>query len=222
MVAPIPMPTDHADIGALITLAQWLSPSFPIGAFSYSHGLETAVQTGVIRDADSLQAWLRDIVTHGAGRNDAILLAAAYRGDDLGTLDALARALAPSSERLSEAAQQGAAFVRTVNDVWGLALPDMTLPIAVGAAAAAQGLPLEEAAQMFLHAFVSSLTSAAIRAVPLGQTDGQRVIAALGPLCRATVATALNQTTDDIGSACFAADIASMQHETQYSRMFQT
>ena len=217
--APIPMPTD---ISALITLAQWLSPGFPIGAFSYSHGLETVVQGGAIHDADSLQAWLRDIVTHGAGRNDAILLAAAYRGEGLAALDELARALAPSSERLSETAQQGAAFVRTVNDVWGLSLPPLTLPVAVGAAAAAQGLPLAETAQMFLHAFVSSLTSAAVRAVPLGQTDGQRVILALAPLCRTTVDTALRQTVDDIGSACFAADIASMQHETQYSRMFQT
>lgn len=205
--------------GALITLTQWLSPSFPIGAFSYSHGLEMAVSDGTVHDAVSLQAWLADIITHGAGRNDTILLAASYRGE---SVDALARALAPSAERLAEATQQGAAFVRVVNDVWGHDLPDLTLPVAFGAACAAQDLPLEDAAQMFLHAFVSALVSAAIRAVPLGQTDGQRVISTLAPLCRHTVITALTQTTDDIGSACFLADIASMQHETLYSRMFQT
>tara|TARA_R110000850_G_scaffold4175_7_gene19443 strand:- start:1886 stop:2521 length:636 start_codon:yes stop_codon:yes gene_type:complete len=207
---------------ALITLAQWLSPGFPIGAFSYSHGLEMAVHDGTIHDAASLQAWLGGIITHGAGRTDAILLAAGYHGEGLMDVDALARALAPSSERLTETTQQGAAFVRVVNDVWGHSLPDLTLPVAFGAASAAQDLPLKDAAQMFLHAFVSALVSAAIRAVPLGQTDGQRVITALAPLCRQTVETALTQTIDDIGSACFLADIASMQHETLYSRMFQT
>lgn len=118
--------------------------------------------------------------------------------------------------------QQGAAFVRVVNDVWGHSLPDLTLPVAFGAACAAQGLPVEQGAQLFLHAFVSALVSAAIRAVPLGQTDGQRVITALAPLCHDTVTLALTQTIDDIGSACFLADIASMRHETLYSRMFQT
>lgn len=207
---------------SLITLAQWLSPSFPVGAFSYSHGLEMAVHDGTIHDAASLQAWLGDIIAHGAGRTDAILLNAGFQGEGLADVDALARALAPSSERLSETTQQGAAFVRVVNDVWGHGLPDLTLPVAFGAACAAQGLPVKDAAQMFLHAFVSALVSAAIRAVPLGQTDGQRVITALAPLCRQTVDTALTQTTDDIGSACFLADIASMRHETLYSRMFQT
>ncbi len=207
---------------ALITLAQWLSPSFPVGAFSYSHGLEMAVSDGTVHNAASLQAWLEGIIRHGAGRNDAILLAAGYQGEGLESLDAQARALAPSAERLIETTQQGAAFVRVVNDVWGHDLPDLTLPVAFGAACAAQGLPLEDAAQMFLHAFVSALVSAAIRAVPLGQTDGQRVISALAPLCQQTVETALNQPPDDIGSACFLADIASMQHETLYSRMFQT
>ncbi len=207
---------------ALITLAQWLSPGFPIGAFSYSHGLEMAVSDGTVSDAASLQAWLEGIITHGAGRNDALLLAAGYRGEGLESLDAQARALVPSSERLTETVQQGAAFVRVVNDVWGHDLPDLTFPVAFGVACAAQNLPLEEAAQMFLHAFVSALVSAAVRAVPLGQTDGQRVITALAPLCERTVQVALTQTLDDIGSACFLADIASMQHETLYSRMFQT
>ena len=82
---------------ALITLAQWLSPSFPIGAFSYSHGLEMAVQDGTIYDAASLQAWLSDIITHGAGRTDAILLNAGFAGKGVDEVDALARALAPSS-----------------------------------------------------------------------------------------------------------------------------
>ena len=108
---------------ALITLAQWLSPGFPIGAFSYSHGLEMAVHDGTIHDAASLQAWLGGIITHGAGRTDAILLAAGYHGEGLMDVDALARALAPSSERLTETAQQGAAFVRVVNDVWVITCP---------------------------------------------------------------------------------------------------
>lgn len=169
MAAPIRM-----RIEALITLAQWLSPSFPIRAFSYSHGLAMAVHAGQVRDAATLQDWLAGIITHGAGRTDAILLVTVFRGGDLHTLDSLARALCPSMEQLNETDQQGAAFVRTVKAVWGHDLPDLTPPIAVGAACAREGIPLEEGAHLFLHAFASALVSTATRALPLGQTDGQK------------------------------------------------
>ena len=210
---------------AILTLAQWLSPSFPIGAFSYSHGLEWSVENGDVHDPDSLFAWLSAITEHGAGRNDLLLLAAAHRAQDaaeLAEIDTLARALAPSKERLLETVQQGDAFVRTVNDVWSRDLPGLTLPVAVGAAAQAQRLPIDLTAQMFLQAFVSSLVSAAIRLIPIGQTDGQTCIAALAPLCRRTAERALQQSLDDLGASCFLSDIASMKHETQYSRLFRS
>jgi urease accessory protein len=216
------MPTDAP---ALLTLAQWLSPAFPVGAFSYSHGLEWAVEAGDVTDAGSFQAWLGDILVFGTGRNDAILLVAAYRAGDrpaLQQVDELARALAPSRERLAETALQGAAFARTVCDIWPLELPDLTYPVALGAAARLAGLPLADTALFYLHGFAGNLTSAATRLVPLGQTEAQAALAAVAPVCKTLADQAQDQSVDDLGACTFMADIASMKHETQYSRLFQS
>ncbi|MYM55635.1 urease accessory protein UreF [Thalassovita mangrovi] len=209
---------------ALLTLAQWLSPAYPVGAFSYSHGLEWAVETGQVRDADSFRDWLEDILRHGTGRNDAILLACAHRSDPgaLRELDDLARAYAPSKERLLETEAQGAAFCRTTAAIWGDDMPDLTYPVAVGYAARAHGFPLRQTSAMYLHAFASNLTSAAIRLVPLGQTEGQAVLTALTPLCETLAAETEALTPDDLGGSVFMADIAAMKHETQYTRLFRS
>lgn len=213
-----------ADSDAILTLAQWFSPSFPIGAFSYSHGLETAVTEGVVTDAATTRDWVGDVLQYGAGRNDVILLGAAFQADaaTLADLDTLARALAPARERLLEAEQQGAAFARTVRDVWGHDVPDMVLSLAVGAAAARQGLPLDLTARTYLHGLAASLVSAAIRLVPLGQTEGQAILRDLRPLVQDVATDALARDIDALGAASFAADICAMRHETQYSRMFRS
>lgn len=209
---------------ALLTLAQWLSPSFPVGAFSYSHGLEWAVECGQVTDAGSFRDWLGDILQHGTGRNDAVLLACAYRADadDLPEIDATARAFAPSAERLLETDQQGAAFCRTTAAIWGEGLSGLTYPVALGHAAARHGIPLPQTCAMYLHGFASNLTSAAIRLVPLGQTEGQSVLTALTPLCETIARDATRLTLDDLGGMAVLADIASMKHETQYTRLFRS
>jgi urease accessory protein len=217
----IRMPIDPT----LLTLTQWFSPSYPVGAFSYSHGLEWAVETGDVTDAGTFQRWLVDILTFGAGRNDAILLTAGYRCDsasDLQAIDDLARALAPSKERLMETQLQGQAFAKTTSDIWPVGLPEMTYPVAVGAAARAMNLPLEQTLALYLQAFASNLASAAMRLVPLGQTDGQTVLATMSPVCADIADTAQSQSIDDLGACSFLADIASMKHETQYTRLFRT
>ena len=212
------------DSDAYLTLAQWFSPSFPIGAFSYSHGLETAILDGHVKSAADLTVWVADVLVHGTGRNDVILLATSYAADpaDLTALDELARALAPTQERLLEAVQQGAAFARTVRDVWGHDLPDMVLPLVVGAAAARQGLPLALTADLYLHGFASNLVSAAVRLVPLGQTEGQACLLDLKPTIKRIAAQALSLSIDDLGAATFAADICAARHETQYARIFRS
>lgn len=208
----------------LLTLQQWLSPSFPVGAFAYSHGLETAIHNGWVTSADDLRNWLTPLLADGSGRSDAVLLACAYRADTAAELEAVeanARAFAPAAERLTEGALQGAAFARTVRDVWGFDLPDMMLPVAVGRAARLAGLPLHTTSAMYLHAFIANLTSAAIRLVPLGQTEGQAVLATLTPLC-GTIADATAQATpDDIYSNCLLSDVAAMTHETLEPRLFR-
>lgn len=218
MAAPCPMPTD----AQLLTLMQWLSPGFPLGTFSYSHGLECAVAEGRVVTARHLQDWLHAVLAHGAGGMDAILLAQAHRGTDPAEVDALARALAPSRQRLLETAAQGEAFCTTVNAVWGLDLPPLSLPVAVGAAARAQGIALAATLQAYLHAFAAGLVSAAQRAMPLGQTEAQRVLAAVTPLCLTLAAQAQHQSLDDLGSSAFMAEIAAMRHETLTTRIFRS
>ncbi|WP_319824862.1 urease accessory protein UreF [Thalassovita sp.] len=209
---------------ALLTLAQWLSPAYPVGAFSYSHGLEWAVENAQVTDAGSFSNWLGDVLQHGSGRNDAILLGCAYRAgaDDLSEIDATARAFAPSAERLLETEQQGAAFGRTTEAIWGDCPPGLTYPVAVGHAAARHGLPLLQTCAMYLHSFASNLTSAAIRLVPLGQTEGQALLSSLAPLCAVVASETATQTLDDLGGMAVLADIASMKHETQYTRLFRS
>ncbi|PSL21198.1 urease accessory protein [Shimia abyssi] len=212
-------------IDPILTLTQWLSPSYPVGAFTYSHGLESSVHSGMVHDAPSFSEWLKDVLSHGAGRNDVILLAAAYNTnseESLHGLDELARALAPSAERLLETDQQGAAFAQTTGAVFDTDLSRLTYPVAIGRAAALQQLPLRDTARLFLHAFAASLTSAAIRLIPLGQTAGQTALHSVTPLCQSIADQAITQSLDDLGASSFATDIASMAHETQYSRLFRS
>lgn len=206
----------------LLTLAQWMSPAFPVGAFAYSHGLEQVIADGIVSDADNLAPWLTDIIETGGGQSDVVLLAAAYNADDPWHADATARALCPSAERLLETDVQGLAFCKTVRSVWNIPLEGLTYPVAVGAAARSMELPLEKAAPLYLHALVSNLVSAAIRLIPLGQTEGQRVLLQLTPLIEETAQAAIKTPLDRIGSASFAADVASMKHETLQPRIFRT
>ena len=220
-------------VGALpLSLMAWLSPSFPIGAFAYSHGLEAAVESGDIHDAATCTAWIADLVEAGSIRSDCVVLSLAYRAEDGRSLNDLALALAPSSERRLETASQGTAFAVAVAGAWPVpALDDVmrrigteevALPVAVGAAAAAHDLPLVATLGAFALAAVSNLVSAVLRLGPIGQTEAQRIIATLCPALERLAAWAATSTLADIGSAGWRADIASMRHETQYSRLFRS
>ena len=208
-----------------LTLVQWLSPSFPIGAFSYSHGLETAAQQGMVCNAADLQDWIATVLKHGAGHADALFLAAAYHADGLTRLDNVdttARAIAASRERLLETEAQGAAFCDAVHAVWELELPKLVYPVAIGFAARQRGLDLAETGELYLHAFLSNLTAVGMRLSLLGQTEGQRVISRLAPLCLEIARATRDGNLESLSSTTFLPDIASMQHETQNSRIFRT
>jgi urease accessory protein len=243
MIMTIPMDTatsmNEPSAGAALSrLMTWLSPAFPVGAFTYSHGLEWAVEDGTVTSAAALTAWLSDILRHGAGRSDAILLAAAFRAasedrrQDLVDIAELAHALQPSKERRLESGAQGRAFATAIADTWGaptlvdlarrLLPAPVAYPVALAVAAADHRLPLVETIEAYLTAFAANLVSAAVRAVPLGQTEGQRAIRDLAPVVSTVAADALAATLDDIGGACLRADIASMAHETQYTRLFRS
>lgn len=207
----------------LLSLVQWLSPAFPTGAFAYSHGLEWSVAADEVRDAPGLSRWLTDILTRGAGGTDAVILAHALAPDaDLDALAELARALAPSAERLEETEAQGAAFARTVAAVTGQTAPPRPLPVAVGAAAAGLGLDPVDVLALYLQAMAANLVTIAVRHVPLGQTEGQAVLAALLPLIRRLAAERATLPLSAIGSATIRADLAAMRHETMDVRIFKT
>lgn len=209
-------------MSAALTLMQWLSPAFPVGAFAYSHGLEQAIADAQVHDTTRLQDWIDVLITQGSGRSDAILLAAAYASDDPMLVDATARAFAASAERLMESDLQGVAFCDTARSVWNIDIEGLTYPVAVGAAARAMEVPLAQTLPLYLHAFASNLCAAAQRLMPLGQTAAQQVLADLAPNIAATAAQAEQATLDDLSAASFAGDIAAMRHETLSHRIFRT
>lgn len=220
-----------------LPLMVWLSPTFPVGAFAYSHGIEWAQEAGDLPDAAALQDWLDALLTHGAARNDAILFACAHRAatarDDaaLATIAELALALAGSAERRLETVSQGNAFVLAANAAWpcdalvqlGEAWDgDVAYPVAVGTACAGHGLALTEALPAFLLAFVANLVSAAVRLGVVGQTEGQRITAVLLPRVTALAGDLQDATINDLGACAFRSDLAAIRHETQYSRLFRS
>ncbi|MBN8291765.1 hypothetical protein JI664_07300 [Rhodobacter sp. NTK016B] len=355
--------TDTPNAADLLCLTQWLSPAFPTGAFAYSHGLERVVATGTIHDAATLEDWLTGILLHGAGWQDAVLLAQGLRKEnDLDALDALARALAPSAERLKETLDQGAALARTIAGMGGADVPganaaaqvsaapaatmptdpaaqpgegltsakresvasvsqetgdggaaapssaltpeaepteahqgwkqpqqttanasaqtgpartdevtprampettgtnatdmesprsapistvagadpstashqsnitDMpprshgprTLPVALAEAARRTALPSSTVIALYLQGFAGNLVTIAVRHVPLGQTEGQTVLARLAPVILALASQAAEATLDDLGGSALAGDLAAFEHETQDVRIFRT
>ena len=208
---------------AALTLQHWLSPAFPTGAFAYSHGLEQVIADGLVQDAAALELWLAEILRFGTGWQDGVLIAQGLVPDaDFDALDALSIALQSCPERLLEASEQGAAFARTVSAITGQALLPRTLPVAVAEAAAPLGLLPCDVIMLYLQAFTTNLVTIAIRHVPLGQSEGHgvltqllQIIPELGLLCART-------SLQDLGSSCFAADMAAITHETKEVRLFRT
>jgi urease accessory protein len=232
-----PAGLNDTEAAALYRLMTWLSPSFPVGSFSYSSGIEWAVEAGDIVDAASLRDWLAAMLADGPGFCDGVFLAQAHRaaasGDQaaLRELAELAAAFVPSRERQLEASAQGRAFIDIARSAWNCDGLDRMIvacdgaivyPVAVGIVSAAHGIALAPTIHAFFHAVTSNWISAGARLVPLGQTDSQRVLAALEPVAAATGARALAATLDDLGSATFRADLAGMRHETQYTRLFRS
>lgn len=218
-------------------LALWFSPAFPVGGFAFSHGLEWAAEKGWVGDRASLEAWLVDLLTLGSIGNDLVLAAAAWRavasGDDAALRQAadLAIALQPSAERHLEAVTQGGAFLAQIEASWpcdavarlqALRMGEIAYCITAGVAAAGHAVPLHALLTAFGLAAAGNLVSAAVRLGIVGQTDGQRVLAALVPVVEAAVRRASAAKLEEIGSACWRSDLASLQHETQYTRLFRS
>jgi urease accessory protein len=228
--------TMSTEPAALYRLMSWLSPAYPVGAFSYSGGLEWAVEAGDVKDAATLADWLGAMITHGSVFCDAVFFVHAHtasRGSDdaLRAVAEVASAFASSKERHLETTAQGRAFMdatvaawpcdalRRLETIWPKAI---AYPVAVGVAAAGHAIPLAPSLGAYLHAVTANLISAGVRLIPLGQTAGQRLLAELEPVIASSVQAAITTPLDEVGSATFRADIASMRHETQYTRLFRS
>jgi urease accessory protein len=225
---------------ALLRLQSWLSPAFPTGSYSYSHGIEWAVEAGHIYDRKSLVDWLEADLCYGSGRNEAIFFIEAWRSaidnnrGKLLEIAELAAAFRGTSEFALETLQQATACLATLRRVW----PDLLLKslsellsdlkiapvfsVVLGVRAARQDIPATLALPAFLQSYVANWVTAGVRLIPLGQTDGQLAIAELEPTVLAVATQAERATIHDLGSAAFMVDLASASHETQYTRLFRS
>lgn len=222
--------TEDGDLQALLRLMAWLSPAFPVGSFAYSGGLERAVHDGLVHDAGSLEDWLGAMMDHGAVWNDVVLLAESnkMRGDASALSDVaeLAEALAGSRERHQETMLLGDAFLSAAaawpDDVFIRLPKHVAYPVAVGAVSGAHGISAEKAIAAFLHAYVSQAVSAGIRLGIAGQKDGVAILAAREGDIALLARRAAGSTLDELGSATVQADIVSLRHETQSTRLFRS
>jgi urease accessory protein len=225
---------------SLLRLQSWLSPAFPTGSYSYSRGIEWAVEAGHLHDRESLVDWLEADLCYGSGRNEAIFFSEAWRrarDNDRAKLFEIAELAAVyrgTSEFALESSQQASACRSTLRQVWPDRLLDSlsellserhvppALAVVLGVRSAREGIPISIALPAFLQSYVANLVTAGVRLIPLGQTDGQLAIGALEEAVLAASARASNATIGDLGSAAFMVDLASMAHETQYTRLFRS
>lgn len=236
MLTPI-MVAAMSDGAGLYKLLAWMSPGYPVGAYTYSHGLETAVENGSVTDDSSAKDWIATILGHGAGFADTVFLAHAHRAassedsNALRDVAELAAAFSATRELALETRAQGAAFIEITRNAWpSESLGRLTAcwdgpivyPVAVGVSAAGHGIELSQAAPAFLHAVAANLVSAVVRLVPLGQTQGQRVLAALEPLVAEAANRALQTELEEVSSSTMMIDICSMNHEIQHTRLFRS
>jgi len=224
----------------LLRQQTWLSPAFPTGAYSYSHGLEWAIESEQIRDRESLVDWLETDLCYGSGRNEAIFFNESWRAaseDDrvrLIEVAELATAFRSTSEFALESVQQGSACLNTLRQVRSDCLLDWlsetvrrlnlspSFAVVLGVSAATQCVPVSLALPAFLQNIVANLVNAGVRLLPLGQTDGQRALAQLETSVLEASGQTRIATLDDLGSAAFMVDLCSMAHETQYTRLFRS
>ncbi|MBL0285702.1 MAG: urease accessory protein UreF [Zoogloea sp.] len=222
----------------LVRLLQLASPALPVGAYTYSQGLEWAVESGLIRDEASAGRWIADLLGHGIGRYEAPLVAAlmeawtAARHPEIRRLNAEFLASRESLELRAETVQMGFSLRRLIRDLRDerLAfvaeqietLPEVAFPVAWSGVAAQWGIPIEAALTAYLWSWAENQVMAALKAVPLGQASGQRLLAGLGSQIPAIAADARVRPEAAWSNLAPAFAIACARHETQYSRLFRS
>lgn len=227
------------DDGSFYRLLSYLSPSYPIGSFHYSHGIEYAVDCGIVHDPASLEAWITGILEFGSGRNDGIFFKTAVqavREEDDDLFDRLltdGSAFRQTPELWMESSEQGEAALKILTQIHPSFYVDqlnahvqqgrgVPLSILFGVQFGMGTLPLDMGLVGFFHAFVSNLITAGIKLIPLGQSDGQRALIALEPIVYHMANSVLDLPLDELGSAALMVDWTSVSHEHQYTRLFRS
>ena len=205
---------------SLQILQTWFSPSFPIGSFSYSHGLEAMINDDLIKSKEDILDYLKSVLKHGTGKNDIILIKHSYQGEEL---NELALSLCPTKERKIESIEMGNAFRKVLSDSWNFKIEENTAyPIAVAKAAKHFGIPLNLTLVSYLQSFVSNLINVCIKHIPIGQKIGQDCVIQTYELIRELEKESENFTLEDIGGICFNSDIYSIKHENLKTRIYKT
>ena len=222
MAARMAMNTDSMTLDAkqMLILQNWFSPAFPVGGFSYSSGLETAIARGDVYDRNSLASWLRQTLLHGSIFMDAVFLRSAMDGQGV---NEQCLALCACAERFQETSELGAAFSRVMRDTQGIDLPTgLAYPVSVGMAARHFGLAREATLAAFMQGTCMNQISVAVRAVPIGQIDGQACLLSLAAVIEAATRKALATDAEQAGSFALAADLCALEHETSEQRIYRT
>ena len=201
-------------------LLTWFSPSFPIGSFNFSHGLEAAIEYEFVKDGISLEEWIRHLILNGAGKTDSILLAKTYNGEEV---NELALALCPSKERWIETSNLGKAFCKNINENWDYKVDtNLAYPVAIGKTGSYFKIPLEKLLIAFLQSFASNLINVGIKHIPLGQSEGQKILINSLPFIEKQANILKITKVNNLGSSAFLSDLSSMYHETLNNRIYQT
>lgn len=221
----------------LVRLLQLASPTLPVGAFSYSQGLEAAVESGIVHDASTARQWIADVLEFSMGRTESpalLRLAKAWQdrnGQDARRWNELFLAAREAAELRAETVQMGYSLRRLMGSLDGFdacelasldALEEPAFPAVFSFAAVQWQIAPRDALLAYLWAWLENQVMAALKAVPLGQTDGQRMLLALGGTLPAIADAAFGIADDGIGGFAPGLALASSRHETQYSRIFRS
>lgn len=219
---------------ALLRLLQLVSPGLPIGMYSYSQGLERAVDDGWVTTADQAREWISGVLQHGMARIDVpvlLRLYAAWQKQDLTAVSEWSQFLAAcreTSELRAEDRQTGQALAKLLvkldmpdAGVWQRQ-PEATLATLFSLAAVRWGIDLRQAAIGYVWGWLENQVLCAVKLVPLGQVAGQQLLQTLAEQIPAQVDGAALLADDEIGGSAFGLALASSRHEMQYSRLFRS
>lgn len=222
---------------ALLRLLQLASPALPVGAYSYSDGLENLVETDVINNQKSLSMWLEQELQCGAIRLEAAIMLRAYDCTNSNNCEGLSywnywlTAIKETTELREQSWQMGGSLIGLLRDlqpqqkmqnlVSAVGKP-CNYAIAFGIGAAYWQIDLKAAVLGYLHSWASNLIGAGVKLIPLGQTTGQKLLLQLDTRIALTTQEILTLEDEDLSSCGWGLSLASMAHETQYTRLFRS